>query len=484
MPSLRRFLIILGGFVALATGLSWHTPLGSVEAQSGTAIQVDASLNRRAIDSRIYGVNWATTAQLQALNAPVHRWGGNSVTRYNWQLNADNKGSDWYFESIPGNSSVAGADADDFVSQSFAGGAQPMMTIPLIGWTAKIGSGRTKLAGFSAAKYGTQQDCDWSWYPDACNGVKADGTNVTGNDPNDANVASTPAIQKAWVDHLVSRWGGAAGGGLKYYIYDNEPSLWHSTHRDVRPTGVRMTELRDAIAAYGTAIRQSDPAAILAGPEEWGWMGYFWSGYDQQYMAATGCYSCTPDRDANGGTDFMPWLLDQLHQRELGSGVRLLDVFTLHYYPQGGEFGNDTSTAMQQRRNRSTRSLWDPNYVDETWINDRVRLIPRMRGWVNSYYPGIAIGITEYSWGADGHINGATTQADVLGIFGREGLDLATRWVVPDTTTPTFKAFQLYRNYDGARSTFGDTSVRATVPNPDNLSAFAALERRATGRSR
>ena len=34
---------------------------------------------------------------------------------------------------------------------------------------------------------------------------------------------------------------------------------------------------------------------------------------------------------------------------------------------------------------------------------------------------------------------------------------------------------KLYRNYDGNKSTFGDTSVAATVPNPDNVSAFAAL---------
>src|SRR5262249_4048811 len=150
-------------------------------------------------------------------------------------------------------------------------------------------------------------------------------------------------------------------------------------------------------------------------------------------------------------------------------------VFSVHYYPQGGEFSNDTSTAMQLKRNRSTRSLWDPTYVDESWINDTVKLVPRLKSWVSSFYPGTKIALTEYNWGAEGHINGATAQADILGIFGREGLDLATRWTTPDPATPTYKAIQLYRNYDGSRSTFGETSVRATVPNPDTLSAFAAL---------
>src|SRR4029453_1335075 len=131
---------------------------------------------------------------------------------------------------------------------------------------------------------------------------------------------------------------------------------------------------------------------------------------------------------------------------------------------------------MQLRRNRSTRSLWDPNYTDETWINDKVKLVPRLRSWVNTYYyADTPTGIPEYNWGGEGHINGATTQADIYGIFGREGLDFAARWTTPATSTPTYKAIKLYRNYDGNRSTFGDTSVAATVPNPDNLSAFAAV---------
>jgi alpha-L-arabinofuranosidase len=52
---------------------------------------------------------------------------------------------------------------------------------------------------------------------------------------------------------------------------------------------------------------------------------------------------------------------------------------------------------------------------------------------------------------------------------------MATRWTVPDSSTPTYKAMQMYRNYDGADSAFGDTSIAADVPNPDDLSAFAAL---------
>jgi len=51
-------------------------------------------------------------------------------------------------------------------------------------------------------------------------------------------------------------------------------------------------------------------------------------------------------------------------------------------------------------------------------------------------------------------------KADVLGIFGREGLDMACRWEVPAAGTPVYNAFKLYRNYDGAKAHFGETSVR------------------------
>jgi hypothetical protein len=234
-----------------------------------------------------------------------------------------------------------------------------------------------------------------------------------------------------------------------------------------------MAEIRDKTVDFAQKIKAIDPTALVVGPEEWGWSGYFYSGYDQQYGSSHG-WGSLPDRASQGGADYLPWLLDQLRQRQATSGQRLLDVFTVHYYPQGGEFGDDVSTAMQLRRNRSTRSLWDPTYVDETWINDRVQLVPRLKGWVNTYYPGTRIGITEYNWGAENHINGATAQADIYGIFGREGLDMGARWATPAAGTPTYKAMKMYRNYDGNKSTFGDTSVSASVPNPDNVAAFAA----------
>jgi hypothetical protein len=96
-----------------------------------------------------------------------------------------------------------------------------------------------------------------------------------------------------------------------------------------------------------------------------------------------------------------------LRQNQRHDGKTLLDIFTVRDHHQDGEFSDDGSSDMQQRRNRSTRSLWDPSYVDESWINDRVQLIPHLKNSVTTYYPGTLIGITKYNRGAENHINGA-----------------------------------------------------------------------------
>jgi hypothetical protein len=445
-----------------------------VHTQSAVNVQIDAAANRRAIDPRIYGVAYANPASLADLHVPFHRWGGNSTSRYNWQANASNRSSDWYFESVADGAAIAGDSADTFVSQSKTSGAQPLLTIPMVGWVAKVGASRNNLASFSIAKYGPQTSADYQWFPDAGNGISAStGQPITGNDPNDANVSSNAAFQRGWIQHLVSKWGASTSGGVRYYVLDNEPSLWHGTHRDVHPAGATMDEVFNDAVSYATQIKSVDPGALILGPEEWGWPGYFYSGADQQWADAHG-WSNFPDRTAHGNADYLPWYLTQMRQRDAAAGQRLLDIFTVHYYPQGGEYGDDTSIAMQLRRNRSTRSLWDPTYVDESWIGTQVQLIPRLKGWVASNYPGTKTGITEYNWGAEGHINGATTEADILGIFGREALDVATFWTTPAASSPTYKAIKLYRNYDGQGSAFGDTSVSAVVPNPDLVSVFAA----------
>ena len=441
-----------------------------------TIITVNAAANRRAINANIYGTSHATQAQMNDLNYKVNRMGGNNTSRYNWQQNADNRGNDWYYQSIADASATAGERMDSFFNSTKAAGANPLLTIPILPYVAKLGANRGKLWSFSISKYGPQTGNDWQWAPDAGNGISTASGNpfITGNNPLDANVANSSSLQQSFLQQFITKHGTAANGGGKYFIMDNEPALWNSTHRDVHPVGQRYDELYNLYVSYAGMIRTQEPNAVIMGPEEWGWTGYFYSGYDAAYASINGWGVPLPDKSSHGNMDHMPWLLQNLKNYQNSTGKKLLDIFTLHYYPQQGEFSNDDSSGMRTIRNRSTRSLWDPNYVDTSWIGTQVQLIPRMKSWVSTYYPGLQTGITEYNWGDEAQLNGATAQADIIGIFGREGLDMAARWGTPTTNNPTYLAMKIYRNYDGAKSIFGETSVSCAVPNPDNLSAFAS----------
>lgn len=456
-------------------------------------INVDASLDRHAIDPRIYGSSWATAAQIQNMGLTLNRWGGNAMSRYNWIYSTANRCKDYFFYNIPDEVSqefdpATGGSADDFIKLTRNAGAEPVMTIPMLSLLPKD---RMKRCSFPTSTFiGQEEIIGPPNEPIECgNGRLLDGNPapqsgpriITAPDPNNISTSYPLSHQGNWVQHMIDTWG-AAPTGVRHYSLDNEWSLWSADHWDVHPDGASYDEVWEKMRDLGVIIRGKDPNAILTAPEEWGWSGYFMSGLDQENF---GTPQEGADRAAHGNVAYIDWILQQAAAYEAANNVRILDVLTVHFYPQKGEFwSGDVSTEMQERRNRSTRSLWDPDYVDESWIGGtepapgaRVRLIPRLKEWVANHYPGTKIGITEYNWGAfnvEDHINGATSQADILGIFGREGLDVGIRWGTPAVGSMTANAFRMYRNYDGAGSRFGNTSVRATVPSPDDVSAFAA----------
>src|SRR5207248_1701680 len=64
---------------------------------------------------------------------------------------------------------------------------------------------------------------------------------------------------------------------------------------------------------------------------------------------------------------------------------------------------------------------------------------------------------------------------DALGILGRERATYATRWTAADPANPAYNSLKLYRNYDGANSTFNGISVSATHnADPGLFSVYAA----------
>jgi hypothetical protein len=464
--------------IALISGGTAPTATPTPGTGRGPALQIDASAGRHAISPDIYGMNYADEALALELRLPVRRWGGNSTTRYSWQTDTHNTGSDWYFENVPEDTPNPallpdGSAADRFVEQDRHTGTHTLMTVPLIGWTPKRRlAGHPYDCGFKVSKYGAQQSTD-TWDADCGNGVRANGAEVTGNDPTDTSVAIGPDFVAAWVRHLVGRYGSAAAGGVAFFDLDNEPMLWNSTHRDVHPQPASYDELRDRTWAYAAAVKSADPTARTLGPVVWGWTAYFWSALD---AAAGGAWWNNPaDRLAHGNVPFIEWYLQQMRAYEQQHGTRILDYCDVHFYPPTVALASAGDSATQALRLRSTRLLWDTSYTEESWIAQPVYLVPRMHQWVNTDYPGTRLAITEYNWGALDSMNGALAQADVLGIFGREGLDLATLWGPPASSDPGAFAFRMYRNADGAGHGFGETSVSATSDDLDKLSVYAAL---------
>ena len=455
---------------------------------AATSVSVDADANQHPINPNIYGICAAGTSDILALNAPLNRLGGDLTSTYNWQIDALNLSHDWYWESYTQSSPIVpGKSIDVSIQNTFAAkvGSEPMVTIPMLPYIATVGANATpnaaSLWSFSVKKYGAQTsdgsglEANDPYQADAGSGVSAAGKDIV-NNPLDAYVPNSLAIQQAWLKHLIATWGNStAATGVKYYVLDNEPSIWNGTHRDVHPDPETYEEIYKDIVANATAIRAADPNAKIIAPEEWTWWAMYESGLDQKNGTGAGS-----DYATHGDTYYYPWLLQQLAAYEKAHGVKLIDALTVHCYNQTPD-GGDDSAAGQAIRNQETRILWDPNFVDLSWmgtlgINGGVLdWIPTMKKWVNQYYPGLEVGCTEYNWGDEPALNGATAQADVEGIYGAYGLDLATRWTAPANPSPTYLAMQIYRNYDGKLSTFGDTSVAATVFNPDTLSSFAAV---------
>ncbi len=212
------------------------------------------------------------------------------------------------------------------------------------------------------------------------------------------------------------------------------------------------------------------PTAEVAGFVSYGWSGYM------------GLQSAP---DSAGKGDFTEYYLDKMKAAETAAGKRLIDYLDLHWYPeaQGNDqriIKGDTSDASVEARVQAPRSLWDTTYRETSWINDAlqqpIRLIPRMRDKIRFHYADTKLAITEWNYGAGGHISGGVATADVLGIFGREGVGMAAYWGLVSDESFANAAFRAFRNYDGAGAAFGDTSVHAGSSDVATATVYASTD--------
>jgi hypothetical protein len=409
-------------------------------------VEVDATRDVHPISPLIYGMSGAPDDVVAAVRPTLQSWGGNANTRYNWKLgNAWNAASDWQYRN--GDYDYKGTSAsDDFAASAIKANMDVRIVLPTLGWVAKNHDINT---------------CSFPLPDGSCGDADKANCEHPGAvaDPTRTSVRSTPDDIVAWVKHLIDE----KGFNIRFFAMDNEPELWGYTHYDVHPACTTYEEIRDRYLEYATAVRAVAPHAELTGPMTCCWY-YYWN-------SAAGA----ADKQQHGNTDFMPWFLDQVRAHDERTGIRTLDVLDLHFYPEG-LYNDQDDPDTAAHRLRSTRSLWDRSYSDESWINEPIYLIPRMKELIAQHYPGLKFGLSEWNWGADKTMNGALAIADVLGILGREDVYMAAYWRTPDLNTPGMYAFKMYTNYDDQGSRFGQHSVYAASDQADTVSAFAGVD--------
>ena len=471
--------------IAVIAFFSTNTPRSSIDS-GRLQIVVHADQALGPINPYIYGIAQPSAQHFAQLRLKLWRWGGNPASRYNWEKgNCWNAAADWEFRNGHYNS-TAPADrlpsgaADKAIAAGRAAGTDALITIPTLGWVARDDNNSTASTGVPVAggpPVTPGSDAILGYDP-ASNQQRVSQRSLPRKggplmDPPD--LTDDVVFQDEWVYHLTRKFGKAGAGGVRFYAMDNEPDLWSATHRDMHPARPGYDALLKQFLDYAEAVKAVDPTAQVTGPVSWGWTGYLYSPLDQ----GSDNYATAADRKAHGNLPFLAWFLREVALHDHRTGHRTLDVLDVHFYPQStGVYGGATDSKTNALRLRSTRALWDKTYTDESWIATEVALIPRLRQWIDRYYPGTRIGITEWNWGADNTLNGGLAVAEVLGVLGRERTDLACYWTAPAVDSPGFYAWKMYRNADGAGHGFGDIAVPVDGADKNTTACFASVDAR------
>ena len=283
---------------------------------------------------------------------------------------------------------------------------------------------------------------------------------------------------------------GASPAHPTFLNLDNEPELWNSTHLEVQgPNPVTSTNYINKTIALTEAIKDQFPNTIIFGPVHYGFEGiYSWQGE----------LNPTP----NGTNWFPDKYLTALKAASTTYGKPLVDVYDFHWYAEDYDVngtrildltGTTLTDAQVQLIVQSPRNLWDPTFNDQAagnsnpWIyqtlgNTPINILGRLQAKINAENPGMKLSVSEYESGGWNHIAGTIAQTDNLGIFGAQGIFAASFWPPNGTYSYALAGFRAFRDFDGANSVFGDTSLQATSSNIANVAVYASTDSTAPGR--
>lgn len=425
-------------------------------------LAVDVASQRRAISPLIYGINDGSTPSRD--RPTVVRVGGNRLTAYNWENNASNAGSDYCHQNdgtFGGPGSTPGSAFLATLMDARARGTAAIVTVPVVDYVA---ADHDDLG-------------DGGLGPPQCIGdVMNSGANFLttrfiGNHPRKGSAFSlTPNLNDGAVyqDELLAYLLNGYSDVPIYVSLDNEPDLWSSTHARIHPVPVTYTELVQRNIDFADALKD-----VSATTKTLGFVSFGYSGYMNLQNAS----------DRAGKGDFIPYYLDQMKAAETSTGHRLIDYLDLHWYSEalgnGVRVTNPNDGTAASARVQAPRSLWDTSYPEDSWIvNDvlhaPIALLPWLKQTIATHYAGTGLAITEWNYGGGNHVSGAIATADALGVFGREGVDLATIWLLHGNEPYTLAGLRVFTNFDGSGGAFAATSVEATTSDVDRVTVYAS----------
>lgn len=456
--------------------VAWLTASAAV-AQVSIAVN---TVSTKAISPYIYGLNpyhySATQTGLAVHDAGIRptalRFGGDAVSTYNWEKNtntsweqtcgnnyATNSNNNYMAYASGQPSSAYGNKAGaalKLVSDAQSLGAYPLIQISAMQYAAKdanncITSSQCGSAGVTAGRYVEIQT------------VKPGGVMSLTPDINDAF---------AYADEEVNYLANQAGTAIKGYCLENEAGIWNLTHPCNHPARATCGEILTKNISLAKRIKTLHPAADVFGPGMVNYTEYTQLNYTnaQPTPSDWNTYNMSDTTFNAASYNYVTWICSYLRQMRKASqteGKRLLDVLDLHYYNEANNLYQDS------------RSFWDSSYVENSWITNDVingnpvRLVHSVKKAISDFYPGTKIGITE--WGNFDYSNNAAGiyTADLLGAFGKYDVYFASYWGILRNFTAG--AYNIYRNYDGQNSAFGNTSVSSSSSNNSLVTAYASI---------
>jgi hypothetical protein len=448
--------------------------LGCVSSvRADVTFSVNAMQGVHSISPYVYGANQFNTST-PPVNLGLQRLGGNRWTGYNWETNYSNAGTDYFNNSDlyltngqvlpPGGAITPSLQAAATRSNAL------LVTVPIAGYVAADANGPVSASEVAPSSRWKQ--------------VVAKKSSIAGQPP--LSMTPNPNDGYVFTDEFAYWLKNTKQPGQQvFYTLDNEPGLWDDTHPRIHPSKPTFVELRDKTIAHASAIKDVDAGATIFGPGGFGWSDFM------DLNGAPDSNAQQPPYTGTGVLHFHQWLLKELAAEEARQHRTLLDVLDMHWYPeaQGGgvritaEGALNNSAAVVAARVQAPRSLWDPTYTETSWITSccsggPIQLLNRVQADIDQFKPGTKMAITEYNYGGGNDISGAIAEADVLGVFGKKNVYAAAWWNIEGTGNApfTFAAFDMFRNYDGAGSRFGDMSVEATTSSDANSAVYASID--------